>query len=184
MGRIRWIALAVVALVIATGVAVFAAEHPKLDDARSAADRSWKQLPTLTGGLVARYHQLEGALSAFDNAGGRGRPVSLELHAGLQTWERALNRGDPGDQVTAANALEAEGNRLHKDVLATDRFSTVKALTDAVAAFIATRPVTALVDAYNNAARQYEKVRTSVLARPLARTFGYGPRALFVVAAG
>ena len=42
----------------------------------------------------------------------------------------------------------------------------------------------ALVDAYNDAARHYEDVRTSVLARPVARTFGFGPRALFVVAAG
>jgi len=48
MFRARWIVLAVVALVIGACVALFVAEHPKLDDARSAADytiRAWVEAP-------------------------------------------------------------------------------------------------------------------------------------------
>jgi len=180
MGRVRWIVLAVLVLVVGGAVALVLVEQPKLDDARGGVDRAWQPLRAPTA-LVVRYQKLEGALSAFDAAGGRGRAVSVALHAGLQAWSRALADGDAGDQVTAANTLEGQGERLRLDVDGTDRFHTVQAINDALASFEASRPAQALVDTYNASVRHYEKVRTALLARAVARVLGFGPRALFAM---
>ncbi len=89
--RTRWILLALIVVIVGGAIALVVVERPKLDDARSAVDRHWKPLRA-PDQLVLRYQKLEGALSAFDAAGGSDRGVSKDLHAALAAWKQALKR--------------------------------------------------------------------------------------------
>jgi hypothetical protein len=178
--RTRWILLVLVVVVIGGAVALTLSERPKLDDARSAVDTKWKPLRA-PDQLVVRYQKLEGALSAFDAAGGSDRSVSKDLHAALDAWNRALKSGGAGAQAETANVVEAQATRLAANALGSERLKSNPAVTDSLLQFSTTQIDPALVAAYNRAVRAYEDERTGTLARPVARVLGYDARPLLVL---
>ncbi|MFN8025301.1 MAG: hypothetical protein U0W40_02760 [Acidimicrobiia bacterium] len=171
--RLKWVLLALVVVVIGGAVALVVVERPKLDDAQTAADQAWKPL-TADDQLVARYQKLEGALSAFDAAGGAERSVSKDLHAALKAWNAALKDGDTAQQVEAANTVEAQGARLWANVTGSARFAEQAAVKDALAAWAGTKPPAAMIQRFNRASKSYEDARTDLLARPVALAMSYG----------
>jgi hypothetical protein len=177
--RTRWILLALIVALVGAAVALVVVERPKLDDARTAVDQKWKPLRA-PDQLEKRYRALEGAVTAFDAAGGSGRAVSKDLHAALDEWQRAVRDGGAGGQATAADALEAQSTRLIANVLGSERIKNDAAVTDALTAFAATKPDATLVNAYNAAVRAYEDERSGALQQPVARVLGYGARPAFV----
>ena len=181
--RSRWILLVLIVVVVGGAVALTLTERPQLDDAQTAVDTTWKPLRT-PGQLVLRYQTLEGALSAFDAAGGNDRSVSKDLHAALDAWNRALKDGDAGTQAQAANVVEAQATRLIANAFGSERLKADPAVTDSLTQFAATKPDAALVAAYNHAVRAYEAERTGTLQRPVARILGYDSRPLLVLGTG
>jgi hypothetical protein len=177
--RTRWILLALLVVVVGGIVALVLTQQPKLDDARAEVDDTWKPL---RADVRLRYQTLEGALSAFDAAGGKGRDVSRDLHAALTAWHRSLRDGGPDAQVRAANAVEAEGRRLTTNALGSERIKANPAVTDSLSKFANTKPDLLLVVAYNHAVRGYEDERTSTLAQPVARVLGFDARPVLQVA--
>jgi hypothetical protein len=176
--RARWILLTLIVVVLGGAVALVVVEQPKLDDARGEVDTAWTPLRA-PDQLVARYQTLDGALSAFDAAGGKGREVSNDLHAALDEWSRSLRDDDAAAQAEAANRVEAQGRRLVANALASFRLKTNAAVTDSLAKFAATKPAAALVVAYNRAVSAYEDQRTDALAQPVARVLGFSARPVF-----
>jgi hypothetical protein len=181
--RARWILLALIVVIVGGVVALVVVEQPKLDDARTDVDHAWKPLRA-PDQLVSRYQALDSALAAFDAAGGKGRDVSVDLHAALDAWSRALRDGDAGAQAEAANRVEAQGTRLATNALGSARLRTDPAVTDTLATFANTQPNPQLVAAYNRAVRSYEDDRTATLAAPVARVLGFDARPVFDVGAG
>ena len=90
--------------------------------------------------LVVRYQTLDGALSAFDAAGGEDRDVSKDLHAALDAWTAALRDGDADSQVRAANRVEAQGTRLVANGLGLRAAQADPAVVDSLAKFADHRP--------------------------------------------
>jgi hypothetical protein len=178
--RTRWILLVLVVVVVGGAVALTLTERPKLDDARSAVDTRWKPLRG-PDQLVLRYQSLQGALSAFDAAGGSNRSVSKDLHAALDAWKSTLTGGDAGTEAQAANVVEAQATRLVANALGSERLKADSAVTQSLVQFTATTPTPALVTAYNRAVRAYEDERTGTLQRPVARVLGYDARPLLVL---
>jgi hypothetical protein len=176
--RTRWILLALVVVLLGAAVGLVVAQQPKLDDARAKVDTSWKPL-VAPDQLVLRYQTLEGALTAFDAAGGKDLGVSRDLQAALGTWRGALRDSDAGSQADAANHVEAQGNRLVANGLGADRFKQDKALLDALTKYASTKPDPQRVAAYNRAVRDYQDVRNGALAQPVARVLGFDARPVF-----
>jgi hypothetical protein len=181
--RIRWILLALIVVLVAGAAALFLTQQPKLDDARAKVDTAWKPLRA-PDQLVLRYQKLDAALNAFDAAGGQDRDVSKDLHAALAAWAAALRQGDEGKQVRAANRVEAEGTRLVANGLGSERLKGDAAVAGSLATFASTVPNPALVDAYNRAVHDYEDDRTSTLAQPVARVFGFDARPVLALGIG
>ena len=181
MSRFKWVVLALIVVVIGGAVALVLVERPKLEDAQTAVDATWKPL-TARDQLVLREQKLEGALSAFDAVGGKDRSVSRDLHAALREWKSALEGSDAGAQVDAADTVEAQGARLYANVVRSDRFKGEKSVTDALVAWAGTQPKKRLVAAYNRSTRSYEDTRRGLLARPVALALGYGARPQFQLA--
>jgi hypothetical protein len=179
--RFKWVVLALVVVVIGGAVALALVERPKLEDAQRAVDEAWKPL-TADEQLVGRYQRLEGALTAFDAAGGSDRSASRALHGALEQWNTALKADDAGAQVDAANTVEAQGARLYANVVRSERFKNDKAVMDALVAWAGTQPAKALRAAYNRSTRSYEDTRSGWLARPVALALGYGERPQFRLA--
>jgi hypothetical protein len=181
--RTRWILLALIVVLVGGAIALVVVEQPKLDDARTAVDERWRPLRAPEQ-LALRYQTLEGALSAFDAAGGSDRAVSKDLRAALTAWKRALRDGDAGSQAVAANTLEAQASRLLANVSGSERLKLDQAVTSALTRFATTKPDDALVAAYNRAVRAYEDERTGTLQQPVARILGYDARPVLLLAAG
>jgi hypothetical protein len=181
--RIRWILLALLVVIVGGAVALVLTQQPKLDDAQTEVDDRWKPLRG-PDQLTLRYQKLEGALSAFDAAGGQDRDVSRDLHAALDRWSRSLKGDDAGEQADAANTVEAQGTRLLANALGSQRLKQDPAVVDSLTAFATTLPEPTLVSAYNQAVRDYEDERTGTLARPVATVFGFGARPILVLGAG
>jgi hypothetical protein len=178
--RFRWILLGLIVVLAAGAVALVVVERPKLDDARNAVDARWTPLRA-PAALGVRYQKLEGALSAFDAAGGKGRAVSKELHIALDAWQRALKSGGAGEQATSADNLEAQSTRLLANFNGSDRLKADAAVKDALIAFAGTKPPQAMIAAYNAAVRRFESERTGTLQRPVARVLGYDARPLLIL---
>jgi hypothetical protein len=173
--RIRWILLALLVVLVGGVAALVLTQQPKLDDARTKADTTWKPL-VADDQLPLRYQTLTGALSAFDAAGGADRDVSKDLHSALKAWDAALKNGSATAQVKAANTVDAQGARLVANVLGSPRFKSDQASTDALVKYAQTIPNPASVTAYNRAVRDYEDVRTGALAQPVAQVLGFDAR--------
>jgi hypothetical protein len=170
--RTRWFLLVLVVVVVGGAVALTLTERPKLDDARTAVDDRWKPLRG-PDQLLLRYQSLQGALSAFNAAGGSDRSVSKDLQAALDAWKRALTGGDAGTETQAA--------RLVANALGSERLKANAAVTQSLVRFATTKPNVDLVTAYNRAVRAYEDERTGTLQRPVARVLGYDARPLLVL---
>jgi hypothetical protein len=181
--RTKWILLALLVVLVGGVAALVLTQQPELDDARTKVDDTWKPL-VADDQLPVRYQTLEGALSAFDAAGGADRDVSKDLHAALDAWTAARKDGDAGSQVKAANAVEAQGSRLVANVLGSPRLSTDPAATDALVKYAQTTPNADLVTAYNRAVHDYEDTRTDALAQPVARVLGFDARPVLVIDTG
>jgi hypothetical protein len=181
--RARWILLALVVVALGGIVALVVMQQPKLDDARAKVDDAWKPL-VAPRQLVLRYQTLEGALTAFDAAGGKDRAVSKDLHAALDAWTRERRNGDAGRQAEAANEVEAQGTRLVTNALGSERLRADRAVTDALTKYANTRPNAALVTAYDRVVRDYEDERTRILAQPVARVLGFDARPVLVLGTG
>jgi hypothetical protein len=178
--RTRWFLLVLVVVVVGGAVALTLTERPQLDDARTAVDDRWKPLRGADQ-LVLRYQSLQGALSAFNAAGGSDRSVSKDLHAALDVWKRALTGGDAGSEAQAANVVEAQAARLVANALGSERLKANPAVTQSLVQFATTKPNGDLVTTYNRAVRAYEDERTGTLQRPVARVLGYDARPLLVL---
>src|SRR4051794_33097400 len=181
--RTRGIVLAPIVVVIGGAGALVLVERPKLDDARTTVDARWKPLRA-PDQLVVRYQNLEGALGAFDAAGGSDRSVTKDLHAALTAWTRAQKNGDAGAEVEAADVVEAQATRLIANALGSERLKADRAVTDSLTKFATTKLNPALVAAYNRAVRAYEEERTGTWQRPVARVLGYDPRPVLVLGSG
>lgn len=181
--RTRWILVALLVVLVGGAAALVLTQQPKLNDARSKVDTAWKPLRA-PDQLPLRFQTLEGALSAFDAAGGKDRGVSRDLHAALDAWAAALKHGDAGQQAEAANAVDAQGRRLVANALGSPRLKADKAVTDSLVKFAGTSPNPALVAAYNRAVRAYEDQRTDALAQPVARVLGFDARPVLTIDAG
>jgi hypothetical protein len=180
---IRWILLALVVVLVGGAAALYLTQQPKLDDAETKVDAAWKPLRA-PDQLVLRYQTLDGALSAFDAAGGQDRDVSKDLHAALDAWTAALRDSDARTQVRAANRVEAQGTRLVANGLGSERLRGDAAVTGSLAKFATTVPNADLVTAYNRAVRDYEDERTGALAQPVARVFGFDARPVLALGTG
>jgi hypothetical protein len=176
--RLRWVILALVVAAVAAVVTAVIVEKPTLDDDRDAVDARWADLRPL---LTARYDTLDGAVVALDAAGESDRAVTKDLVADLAAWREALDDGPPAAQVEAANRLEGQGARFRANVHASVRLSQDPELTGAIARYDGAAPPLELVDAYNQAVRDYEDSRTDTVRRPVALLFGFDARPLFVV---
>jgi hypothetical protein len=181
--RLRWILLALVVVLVGGAAALVVTQQPKLDDARTKADTAWKPLRA-PDQLVVRYQTLDGALRAFDAAGGQDRDVSKDLHAALDEWTAALRDGDADSQVRAANRVEAQGTRLVANGLGSERLQADPAVVDSLAKFATTVPNAELVTAYNRAVRAYEDDRNGALAFPVARVLGFDARPVLALGTG
>jgi hypothetical protein len=181
--RTRWILLVLLVVLVGGAAALVLTQQPKLDDARTKVDTTWKPLMA-DDQLPLRYQTLTGALSAFDAAGGSDRDVSKALHVALAAWDRARKDGDPATQAKAANVLEGQGARLIANGLGSQRLKADPAVTDSLVKYAQTSPKPELVTAYNRAARDYEDTRTDALAQPVARVLGFDARPVLVVGSG
>ena len=181
--RTRWILLALLVVLVGGVAALVLTQQPNLDDARTEVDDTWKPL-VADDQLPARYRMLDGALSAFDAAGGAEREVSKDLHATLDTWTKATKDGDAGTQVQAANSVEAQGARLLANVLGSERLRGNASVTDSLVRYAQSTPNPDLVNAYNTAVRAYEDTRTDALAQPVARVLGFDARPVLVIDTG
>jgi hypothetical protein len=181
--RTRWIILALLVVIVAGVAALVFTQQPKLDDARNNVDTTWKPLRAQDQ-LVVRYQKLQGALSAFDAAGGKGRGVSTDLHAALDRWNTTLQGDDAGAQAAAANAVEAQGTRLVANANGSERMKDDRAVIDAVLGFTTSTPKPEFVAAYNRAVRDYEDERTGALAQPVARILGFDARPVLALGSG
>jgi hypothetical protein len=175
--RTRWILLVLLVLLVAGAAAVALVEQPKLDDDRKAADARWV---ALRAPLDQRYAALGAALTAFANGGGGDRAVARDLGDALSRWTKARQAKDAGDEVAAANAVEAEATRLLVNAQGA-RFASDTALGQALQAFDATVPTGTTVAAYNRAVQRYQDERDSLFGAPIARVLGFDERPTLVL---
>ena len=176
-GRVRWIFVVVLVLLIAGAVALVFVQKPTLDDDRDAVDARWT---ALRPALVTRYEHLDTALQAFVAAAGE-RTVAGDTQRELAAWTKAVADGGQEQQADSANRLEGLGVRLRANVLASPRLAGVPEISDALAAYGTSVPDPNLVERYNRAVGTYEDSRTDTLHVPVARLFGFDSRPTFVI---
>jgi hypothetical protein len=176
-GRLRWIFVGILVLLIAGAVALVFTQKPTLDDGRDAVDARWS---ALRPALVTRYERLDTALQVFAVAAGE-RTVAADTRRELTAWRSAIEDGGQERQADAANRLEGLGVRLRANVLASPRLSGVPEMSDALTAYDTSAPGPDLVDPYNRAVENYEDDRTDTLHVPVARLFGFASRPTFSI---
>jgi hypothetical protein len=176
--RLRWLALALVVLVIGGVAALVLTERPQLNDDRRAVDTRWA---ALRPSLEARYDKLAAALTVFGAAGGKERAVARDVGTAMSKWTTATHADDPDMEVEAANALEAQATRLRSNVLASPLLREAGDLTAAITAFDGSAPPAELVDAYNKAVTPYQRERRSRFGAPVARVLGFDERPALVL---
>jgi hypothetical protein len=177
-GRLRWIFVAILVLLLVAGaVALVFVQKPTLDDNRDAVDARWS---AMRPALVSRYDRLDSALQVFVVAAGE-RTVASDIQRELAAWKRAIADGGQERQADAANRLEGLGVRIRANVLASPRLSTVPEISDALTAYDTSAPGADLVERYNRAVETYEDNRTDTLHVPVARLFGFDSRPTFAI---
>jgi hypothetical protein len=175
--RVRRLAVVVLVLLIAGGVALVLLTRPQLEDHHDDVDRAWT---AVRQPLAARYEQLAAVNEQMAAAGAGERSVTRELRTTLSRWVR-LRQASEGDadvdgEARTADELEGLATRLNAVVLSSDRLKSVEPLTQSIAAFQGTAPPLPAIKTYNDATEAYEDTRTSLLRRPAADLFGYDSR--------
>jgi hypothetical protein len=178
---VKWLALAVVALVVAGLVIAVVTVQPRLADARDGVDHAWAPLRVP---LIARYQRLSGVVLALDAAGARDRAVTKDLTAALAQWERIAPTDDPGAQAPLADELEALALRARANVNHSDRLLLNPAVKTAFGAFDQAVVSPPAVVAYNRAVNTYQRRRTSTAGRIVAALFGFGDRPVLMIVGG
>jgi hypothetical protein len=178
---VKWLALAVVALVVAGLVVAVITVRPRLADARDSVDHAWVPLRVP---LIARYQRLSGVVVALDAAGAQGRTVTKDLTAALAQWQRSAPTDDPGAQAPLADELEALALRARANVQHSDRLKSNPALQTAFAAFDQAIVNPPAVVAYNRAVSTYQRRRTSTAGRIVAALFGFAGRPVLTIVGG
>jgi hypothetical protein len=182
--RLRWIVLAVVALLLIAAAAVLVTARPQLQDDRDRVDERWA---ALREPLTARYAALGTALVELQNAGGGEREVAADLERQLTRWNRLADdsaaAADAGAEVEAANALEGTAARLQAIVTSSARLNGVEPLLAAIQAFATTVPPEADVTAYNDAVEDYQHTRESLRNSLVAQVLDFEARATLVIPA-
>ena len=107
MRRFRWIAVLVIAVLVALVVAAVVLVRPGLEDDRDRVDARWTPLrPT----LITRYAKLGSVATALRDAGAGDRAVTADLDTALDRWKRYALLGpkhtDAATEATLANVLE------------------------------------------------------------------------------
>lgn len=179
--RLRWLVLALVALVVVGFVVAVVTVQPGLSDARDRVDQTWSPLRPA---LVARYRSLAGVELALVAAGGQARTVTKDLGAALTEWQRTARVDDPATQAPLANDLEALALRVKANVAASDRLRGNTGLRAALAAFDVAVVNPPAVATYNQAVREYQQQRSGAVHHLVASLFGFDARPTLVVAGG
>jgi hypothetical protein len=178
---VKWLALAVVALVVAGLVVAVVTVQPRLSNARDAVDHAWAPLRVP---LVARYEALNGVRVALDAAGAQTRGVTKDLTAALAQWQRIDQTDDPGAQAPLADELEALALRARANVSHSARLLSNTAVLGAFGAFDKAIVSPPQVAVYNRAVHTYQQRRTSTAGRLVAGLFGFGDRPLLLIVGG
>jgi hypothetical protein len=178
---VKWLAVAVVALVVAGVVIAVVTVRPRLSNARDNVDHAWAPLRVP---LIARYQALGGVVLALDASGAKDRSVTKDLTGALGRWQRIARTDDPGAQAPLADDLEGLALRVKANVDASDKLKAVPALKTALAAFDQTVVSPPAVAAYNRAVHTYQQRRTGTVGRLVAAMFGFGNRPVLLVAGG
>jgi hypothetical protein len=179
---VKWLAVAVVALVVAGLVIAVVTVRPRLADARDGVDHAWAPLRVP---LIARYQALGGVVLALNASGAKDRTVTKDLTVTLGRWQRIARTDDPGAQAPLADELEGLALRVHANVIASDRLKTNNpGLAAALSAFDRVVVSPPAVLAYNKAVHTYQQRRTGTVGRLVAAMFGFGDRPVLLVAGG
>lgn len=178
---VKWLALAVVTLVVAGLVVAVVTVRPRLADGRDAVDHAWAPLRVP---LIARYQALNGVRVALDAAGAGGRAVTKDLTAALTRWQRLAPTDDPGAQAPLADELEALALRARANVNHSDRLLLNPAVKAAFGAFDQAVVNPPRVATYNQAVRTYQQRRTGTVGHLVASLFGFGARPLLTIVGG
>lgn len=178
---VKWLALAVVALVVAGLVVAVITVRPRLADARDTVDHTWAPLRLP---LIARYQALNGVVVALDAAGARDRAATKDLTAALARWQRIAPTDDPGAQAPLADELEALALRARANVTHSDRLRSNPALLAAFGVFDQRIVSPPGVAAYNKAVHTYQQRRTGTPGHLVASVFGFGARPLLMIVGG
>ena len=177
--RFRRLAVVALVLLVIGAVALVLTTRPKLEDDRSAVDRTWTPV---RGSLAERYNRLGEANAQLVAAGGGERDVARALGLRLARWGE-LQRARAGDadadaEAQTADQLEGLATRLQAVASSSDRLRATESLNQAIAAFQGTSnpQLQAAVKMYNDSVRDYEDERDGLLRSPVASLFGYDSR--------
>jgi hypothetical protein len=182
MRRFRWIAVLVVAVLVALVVAAVVLVRPGLEDDRDRVDTRWTPLrPT----LITRYAKLDSVATALRDAGAGDRAVTADLDTAFARWKRYALLGpkhtDAAAEATLANELEGLARRVRANYIASEKLKSSDTLRAAIDAFDQAVVPPPAVRAYNRAVRAYEDDRSGFFERLVAGAVGYDSRPVLVV---
>ena len=183
MRRFRWIAVLVIAVLVALVVAAVVLVRPGLEDDRDRVDARWTPLrPT----LITRYAKLGSVATALRDAGAGDRAVTADLDTALDRWKRyALLGPKHTDAAHGGDARErARGTcarRVRANYIASEKLKSNDALRAAIDAFDQAVVPPPTVRAYNRAVRTYQDDRSGFFERLVAGALGYDSRPVLVV---
>jgi hypothetical protein len=168
--RIRWIALALVVVVVTGTVILVITVRPGLQDDAQDVQRAWRPL---VQPLAVRYGTLPGLVTALDAVGNGNRDLTKQLKHSLSDWDLLRASTDDGAQARTADDLESLAARIRASVEGSPRLKPNPALNQAIAAFDATKVPPSMLKRYNDAVLQYERNRDGMLRNIVASIDGY-----------
>lgn len=171
--RIRWIALALVVVIVTGTVILVITVRPGLQDDAQEVRRSWRPL---LQPLAARYGTLPGVVAALDAVGNGNRELTKQLKHTLDDWELLKTTSDDSGQAKTADDLESLAARIRASVAGSPRLKGVAGLNQAITAFDATKVPPTLIEHYNDAVLRYERNRDGTLRNIVASIDGYDAR--------
>jgi len=168
--RIRWIALALVVVIVTGTVILVITVRPGLQDDAQEVRRTWRPL---LQPLAVRYGTLPGVVGALDAAGNGNRDLTKQLKRRVDDWELLKTTSDDSEQAKAADDLESLAARIRASVAGSFRLKGNDGLNKAIAAFDAAKVPPALLRNYNDAVLRYERNRDGMLRNIVASIDGY-----------
>ncbi len=171
----RAVVVLVIVALVGGAIALVVTSRPDLNKTRDATATAWKPL---VAPLTVRYAALTTLVTQVNAtlaAAGEGSTDLAAFKVALARWTAAAKANDAKAMVSAANDLEARVGQLRAVLGSSARLTQTAAITDSKAAFEKTVVPAALVNAYNESVRQYQRTRESTAKRLVAEIFGYGP---------